>query len=236
MTLPAGAAARALARLAPLVLALLLLVPSTALALAVPPLRAHVNDTADMLSPEAEAALEQRLTTYEQRTTQQFALLTVDTLEGDALEDFSIRVVEQWKLGQKGKDNGLLLLIVKSDRKLRIEAGYGLEGEITDAFSSRVIRNVLTPQLRAGQAGQGVDQAFTLLMKQASGEAVPESALAPPRRTRERGGSSPLGALVLLFLLVPFVLPLLLGRGRGGRRGPAAAGARTERAETRARA
>jgi uncharacterized protein len=214
----AGATARACAWLAPLLLALLALAPQRAWAREVPPLRAHVNDTADMLPDEAEAKLEQRLTAYEQRTEQQFALLTIDTLDGDALEDFSLRVVESWKLGKKGKDNGLLLLIVKNDRRLRIEAGYGLEGEVTDAFSARVIRNVLTPQLRAGQVAQGVDQAFNLLMKQASGEAVPESALAPPRRARERGGS-PLGAIVLLFLLVPFVLPLLLGRGRGGRGG-----------------
>lgn len=218
MTSFAGLAVRACTWLS-LVVALVALSPAWALAREVPPLRAHVNDTADMLPADAEARLEQRLSAYEQRTEQQFALLTIDTLDGDALEDFSLRVVEAWKLGKKGKDNGLLLLIVKNDRRLRIEAGYGLEGEVTDAFASRLIRNVLTPQFRAGRVADGVDQAFTLLMKQASGEAVPEGALAPPRRERERSGGSPLGVLVLLFLLVPFVLPLLLGGGRGRRRG-----------------
>src|SRR5688500_5902954 len=82
-----------------LVALIIALVPTSALALAVPPLRGHVNDEADILSPAAEQALERKLTAYEQKTQQQFALLTIESLEGDALEDFSIRVVEAWKLG-----------------------------------------------------------------------------------------------------------------------------------------
>lgn len=206
-------------RLVQLLLAcLLLLPPRRAWALEVPPLRAHVNDTANMLSPQAEQQLEQKLTSYEQRSSQQFALLTIDTLDGDALEDFSIRVVEQWKLGKKGKDDGLLLLIVKNDRKLRIEVGYGLEGDVTDAFSARVIRNVLTPALRTGKAEQGVSQAFDVLMQKASGQAVPDTAVAPPRRQKQQG-PSPFAVVALLLFLLPFVLPLLFGRGRGRRTG-----------------
>ncbi|HVY30029.1 MAG TPA: TPM domain-containing protein [Polyangiaceae bacterium] len=203
-------------RLSWLLAACLVLVPSAALAREVPPLTAHVNDTADMLSAEAEQQLEQKLTAYEQRSAHQFALLTIDSLDGDALEDFSIRVVESWKLGKKGKDDGLLLLIVKEDRKLRIEVGYGLEGDITDAFSARVIRNVLTPALRAGKPEQGVSQAFDVLMQKASGEAVPDSAIAPPRRSHD-DAPSPLAVVALLFFMLPFVLPLLFGRR--GRRG-----------------
>src|SRR3954471_1909809 len=164
MTRSAFTASRVLARLAQLLLVLLLWVLGTAFALDVPPLRAHVNDDADMLSPSAEAALEQKLTAYEQRSQQQFALLTIDTLDGDALEDFSIRVVEAWKLGKKGKDDGLLLLLANKEHKLRIEVGYGLEGSITDAFSARVIRNVLVPAMRAGDPAGGFDQAFGILM------------------------------------------------------------------------
>jgi uncharacterized protein len=218
MTRSAFTASRVLARLAQLLLVLLLWVPGTAFALDVPPLRAHVNDNADMLSPSAEAALEQKLTAYEQRSQQQFALLTIDTLDGDALEDFSIRVVEAWKLGRKGKDDGLLLLVVKNDRKLRFEVGYGLEGDITDAFTARVTRNVLTPALRAGKAEQGIDQAFDVLMKKASGEAVPDVAVAPPKRPR-REGPSPFGLVVLALFLLPFLLPLIFSRGRGRRGG-----------------
>jgi uncharacterized protein len=209
----------------PLWLAALLLVllgwARPALALPVPALRGHVNDDADLLSPAAEQQLEQNLTAYEQKTQQQFALLTVPTLDGDALEDFSIRVVEAWKLGKKGKDDGLLLLIVKNDRKLRIEVGYGLEGDVTDAFSARVIRNVLTPALRAGRAEQGIDQAFRVLMQKASGQVVTDQKLAPA--PTKRRGPSAFAILALLFLLAPFVLPLLFGRRGGGGGGGGAA-------------
>lgn len=187
---------------------------STAFARDVPPLAGRVNDTADMLSPDAEAALERKLEGYEQSSKHQFALLTIDSLDGDALEDFSIRVVEAWKLGSKAKDDGLLLLIVKGDRKLRIEVGYGLEGDVTDAFSARVIRNVLTPALRAGKAEQGINQAFDVLMQKASGGAVPESATAAPKQKR-RGGS-PFGFIALALLLLPFLVPMLFMRRRGG--------------------
>jgi uncharacterized protein len=206
--------------------ALGVLLPRVAFALEVPPLRAHVNDLAGMLSPAAEQSLEQRLSNYEAKTQQQFALLTIDTLDGDALEDFSIRVVEAWKLGKKGKDDGLLLLIVKRDRKLRIETGYGLEGDITDAFSARVIRNVIAPALRAGDAEQGIDQAFTALMQKASGQVVDDRALAKnPQQKQRKQGPSGFAILVLLFILLPIVLRFFGGGGgRGGGRGRGALG------------
>jgi uncharacterized protein len=209
----AASAPRVLIRLAQLLVALVLWAPATALARNVPPLVAHVNDTADMLSPAAEQALEQKLTAYEQKSQHQFALLTIDSLEGDAIEEFSMRVVEAWKLGRKGKDDGLLLLIAKADHKLRIEVGYGLEGDVTDAFSAQVRRNVLTPALRADQAEQGIDRAFDVLMKKAGGEVVPESAVAPPRSPRRPPitGMIFLGLVLLLFGL-PVLLPLISGR------------------------
>lgn len=211
---PRSAKARLVASL--LLLALLWL-PRAAFALDVPPLRAHVNDDADLLTPAAEQALERKLTEYERRTQQQFALLTIESLEGDALEDFSIRVVEAWKLGKKGKDDGLLLLIVERERKLRIEVGYGLEGDVTDAFSARVIRNLLAPALRSGQTERGIDQAFDSLMAKASGQSAPLVERAPVEAERQR--SWPLGLVLLLLLALPFFLPLLLGRGRRGRGG-----------------
>jgi uncharacterized protein len=201
---------------------LLVLVPAVALARDVPPLRAHVNDDADLLSPAAEQALERKLAAYEQKTQQQFALLTIESLEGDALEDFSIRVVEAWKLGKKGKDDGLLLLVVERERKLRIEVGYGLEGDVTDAVAARVIRNVLAPALRAGDAAGGVERSFDALMQKASGQSV--AVLDDPQR--EASDSRPskrpgLGLFVLLLFVLPFLLPLFFrgGRGRGRGRG-----------------
>jgi uncharacterized protein len=218
MTRSAAPATRVLVRLAQLLFALALWVPATALARDVPPLVAHVNDTAGMLSPAAEQALEQKLTGYEQKSQHQFALLTIESLDGDALEDFSIRVVEAWKLGKKGKDDGLLLLIAKQDHKLRVEVGYGLEGDVTDAFSAQVIRNVLTPALRAGQAEHGIDQAFDVLMKKAAGETVPDAAVAPPP-SKKQSGPSPFAVIALLLFLSPFILPLIFSRGRARRTG-----------------
>lgn len=217
MTRSAGAAPHALTWLARLLFALVLFAPQGAWARDAPPLRGPVNDEADMLSAEAEAKLAQRLLAYQARTQQQFVLLTIDTLDGDPIEDFSLKTFHDvWKLGEKGKDNGLLLVIVKNDRKFRTEVGYGLEGDLTDAFTAKVTRNVLVPALRAGKAEQGIDQTFTLYMQKASGEAVPESAVAPPRQ-RQKRSASPVAVLGLLFLLLPFILPLLLGRGRGSR-------------------
>jgi uncharacterized protein len=199
-----------------LLLALLVQMPRAAYARDVPPLAAHVNDTASMLSPDERAKLEQKLTDYEHKTGRQFALLTIDSLNGDDLEGFSIRVVEAWKLGQKGKDSGLLLLVVKNDHKLRVEVGYGLEGTVTDAFSSRVIRNILTPAMRAGSVAPGLEQAFGALMAQAAGEDQPNHALDDPEPTQDPGGSHVIGWLVLLLFLAPVLIPFLLLRSRGG--------------------
>jgi uncharacterized protein len=204
-----------------LLVALFVALPAAAQERAVPPLSAHVNDTANLLSPAARAQLEQKLSDYEQKSGHQFALLTIDSLQGDALESFAIRVVEAWKLGKKGKDDGLLLLVANKEHKLRIEVGYGLEGDITDAFSAGVIRNLLVPAMRAGNAAGGIDQAFSLLMQKASGEdvAAPERAA---ERDPQRRSSSPFGWLVLLFFVSPILIPLVLARlrGGGGRGGP----------------
>ena len=103
------------------------------------------------------------LKAHEKASTQQFAVLTIPSLEGDPIEDFSIRTVEAWKLGTKAEDNGLLLLVAKEDRKMRIEVGYGLEGEVTDLLSSRIINDVMKPAFRQGDFGGGFDQLSTCL-------------------------------------------------------------------------
>src|SRR5262245_10271229 len=103
-------------------------------ALDVPPLGARVNDAAQLLSASERAALEAKLAAYEAQSGQQFVLVTVPSLEGDPIEDFSIRVAEKWKIGQRGKDDGLIVVVARDDRKMRIEVGYGLEGDVTDVF------------------------------------------------------------------------------------------------------
>lgn len=185
----------------------------------VPPLTARVNDTAGLLSATSRQRLEQRLAQYEGATGQQFALLTIDTLAGDALEDFSIRTVEAWKLGKKGVDEGLLLLVVRDDRKVRIEVGYGLEGSVTDAVSSRVIREVIQPAFRRSDYSAGIEGAFERLMQAASPGKVPPAPAGTPQPAPARGQGRSSGSIVgLVLFLLFFVLPLLGPLGFRGRR------------------
>ena len=183
---------------------------SIADALEVPALSARVNDHAGVLSTSDRQKLEQKLAAYEQATGHQFGLLTLPTLDGDPIEDFSIRAVEKWKLGAKGRDDGLLLIVVVNDRKMRIEVGYGLEGEVTDAFSARVLREVLQPAFRANQYAAGIDRAFELLMAKAEGIAV-----GPARATRVNKGAG-LVPMVVLILIGLFIFSRFFGGGGGG--------------------
>jgi uncharacterized protein len=192
------------ALLLPLALCLITLPAS---ALEVPPLRGPVSDLANVLSEPQRVQLEQRLKAFESQTGHQFALLTLPSLEGDALESYSIRVVEAWRLGDQKKDDGLLLLIAVNDRKVRIEVGYGLEGEITDVFTGRVIREVIAPKFRQGEHAQGISDAFGVLMKAAGGEGQD----LPQRQAQPSKGPS-LHAIV--FGLVVLLL-LIFGRGSG---------------------
>jgi uncharacterized protein len=197
------------ARLFALVTLLLVLLggrPATALE--VPPIAdRRVHDSASVLSPQLESQLEEQLKAYERSTGHQLAILIVPSLEGEAIEDYTIRVVESWQLGKKGKDDGVLLFIAVADRKIRIEVGYGLEGERTDALTGRIIRDVMAPAFRQGDLGFGIARAISAISAATggSGEALP-----PPRRTRSHDG----GGLPPYVLLVLVVL-LFLGGGRG---------------------
>ena len=159
-------------------------------ALEVPALRARVTDLAGLLDSGAQATLEAKLKAHEQATTQQFALLIVPSLEGDPIEDYSIRVVEAWKLGSEKEDNGLLMLIVPGDRKMRIEVGHGLEGAIPDAIASRVIRNVLTPAFRSQNFAGGINEAFGLLIRAGGGEVIDVVEVATPSSSSSSSSSS----------------------------------------------
>ena len=138
-----------------LLAALLALAALPALALDPPPLHGRVNDLAGMIGPAAKQQLNAVLADLERTDSTQIAVLTVPSLEGDSLEDFSIRVAEAWKIGQKGKDNGALLVVSKADRKIRIEVGYGLEGRLTDILAGQIIDNVITPRFKAGDMDGG---------------------------------------------------------------------------------
>lgn len=171
------------------------------LSLDVPPLTGRVMDLAHLLPPEVVASLSADLAAHEQRTGHQIALLTIPSLEGDSLEDFSHRVATTWKLGRKGADTGVLLLVVPGDRRVRIEVGYGLEGRLTDARVSRIIRHDMAPRFRTGDFPGGITAGLTAIMRAIEGtEAPPE-----PARDASPADEDSWGTFVLAALIGTFV-------------------------------
>jgi uncharacterized protein len=138
--------------------------------LEVPPLKGYVNDYANMMSRETRARLEQELKDFERSDSTQVVILTVESIEGDALESFSIRVAEAWKIGQKGKDNGVILLAVKKERKTRIEVGRGLEGQLTDLTAGRIVQLVINPQFKRGDFNAGFTSGIRAVIDATRGE------------------------------------------------------------------
>jgi len=193
-------------------LMLVLVAASGARALEVPPLSGRVNDRASLLSPAQASELEARLAAYESKTGHQLVLLTLLSLEGEPLEDFTIRVVEQWKIGRKGQDDGILLFVASQDRKVRVEVGYGLEGELPDALAGRIVREVVTPAFRRGDYAAGISSGVDAIIGTTGGDGT---ALPPPAPVRTRR-SPELGPLALLALFG--LLMLFGGGGRGGSR------------------
>ncbi len=130
----------------------------------------RVHDEAKVLSASVVDQLELQLKEYEDSTSNQIAILIISSLEGDVLEDYSLRVAEKWQLGSKKNDNGVLLLIAVDDHKMRIEVGQGLEGVLTDAHSNRIIRNEMAPNFRRGDYDAGVNAAVNSMIKAIGGE------------------------------------------------------------------
>jgi uncharacterized protein len=130
----------------------------------------HVHDEAKLLSPQTVDEVERRLSVYEDSTSNQIAILIINSLDGEVLEEYALRVAEKWKLGQKDKDNGVLLLIAVDDHKMRIEVGYGLEGVLTDALTSKIIRNELAPNFRKDDFNAGVISAVNAIIAAIGGE------------------------------------------------------------------
>lgn len=193
------------------------LVGATATAREVPAMEGRVNDLAGVLDVGSHQRLEQLLAAHEKATGHQFAVLIVPSLEGDPLEDFSIRVVESWKLGAEKEDDGLLVLVAMQERKIRIEVGYGLEGEIPDARAGRVISNVMRPHFRRGEVGGGIEEGLIALMR-ATGWSPPAAGRREARRTQSAWDTAgeprqaSIGVLVVVFFLtavLTFFVPVL---------------------------
>ena len=217
-----------------LALSLLAVVVSAALALAFdfPPLTGRVVDQANIIAPATRASLAAKLQTLEDRSGIQFVVATVKSLEGDDIEDYTNRLFRTWQLGEKTKNNGVLLLVAPNEHKVRIEPGYGLEGTLTDALAKIIITNAIAPRFKAGDFSggieRGVDDTITVLTTDsAEWQKRPEL-----RVDRQEGGVDQVGPwialglfLFIIYLLtrspggrnfLSFMLGALLSSGRGG--------------------
>jgi uncharacterized protein len=208
-------------RLTAICVLLILFLTAPAAALDIPKLQARVTDLAGLLAAEQVSALDAKLKNLEETDSTQIAVLIIPSLEDEALEDYSERVATAWRLGQKGRDNGALLLLAMKERKVRIEVGYGLEPKLTDALSRSIIQNELAPHFREHDYYGGLDAAVSAMIQVVRGE---YQATSGPARTSSRGRSSGRSFEWLIFLLFPLLWVLgstgkwgggILGAGAG---------------------
>jgi uncharacterized protein len=176
----------------------------------VPILDRYVTDKTNTLTSAQLNGLEYRLKTYEDTTSNQIVILMIPSLEGEDLFDFSQQVAEKNKIGQKGKDNGILILIVKEERKIRIEVGYGLEGVVPDAVASSIIRNIIAPYFKAGNYYEGLLKGIETLQDAIAGTYQAEN------ENKKLNGF--LTALILIIVVIIFfsVLSGVRGSSKGG--------------------
>ena len=165
---------------------------------AVPQLTAQVIDLTGTLSGGAVNRLEAKLAAFEARKGSQIAVLIVPTTQPEEIEQYGIRVADQWKLGRKGVDDGVILLVAKNDRRVRIEVGQGLEGAIPDAIANRIVTDTITPHFKLGDYDGGIEAGIDQVISVVDGEPLPE-----PDKTWER--SRGFGNLLPLLLVVAFV-------------------------------
>jgi uncharacterized protein len=179
----------------------LILVPAFAGAesVAVPPLKSRVTDLTWSLTPEEKRDLENMLAEFEKRKGSQVAVLIVPTTGEEDIEQYSMRVVEAWKLGRKEQDDGVLLLVAKNDRKLRIEVGYGLEGILPDVVCKRIIRNEIAPEFKKGNFYQGIHAGLEKILN-----LIEKEELAAP----DQSGSPEDGEDMAAFLVLGLILSL----------------------------
>ena len=171
----------------------------------IPPV-ARVTDLTATLAPDAVAAIDAKAADLERRKGSQVAVLLVPTTAPETVEQYALRVAETWKLGRKGVDDGVLLVVAKDDRALRIEVGYGLEGALNDAISKRIVSDVIVPRFKAGDFAGGVTAGMDAIVGIIDGEPLPAAA------PRPRGGSEP-GVLQNLegYFVVGFILVVVVG-------------------------
>ncbi|MEO8333004.1 MAG: TPM domain-containing protein [Gallionella sp.] len=197
--------------LAQVILLALLLSGAAHADVALPPLTKRVTDLTATLNAQQIQTLESSLAAFEAKKGAQLAVLIVPTTQPETIEQFGIRVVEAWKLGRKGVDDGALLLVAKDDRALRIEVGYGLEGVLNDATANRIIDEIIVPRFKRGDFYAGIESGTAAMMQVIDGEPLPP----PPRRAAASGKFDIESLLFIgfgLVVVVGGVLRAMLGR------------------------
>ncbi|HNC21412.1 MAG TPA: TPM domain-containing protein [Accumulibacter sp.] len=171
----------------------------------IPRLAARVTDLTSTLDVEQRRRLDDRLAAFEKAKGSQIAVLIVPTVQPESVEQYALRVVESWKLGRRGVDDGALLLIAKDDRKLRIEVGYGLEGALNDATAKRIISETIAPRFKRGDFYGGIDAGIAAMMQVIAGEAL------PPAARIEGARRADVDDHFEMLLLIGFVLVFVVG-------------------------
>lgn len=192
----------------------LVLVTTSAYALTFPTLTGRVVDEAGILDPATKAALEQKLSDFETKTTGQLVVVTLKSLQGTAIEDYGYQLGRHWQIGQKEKNTGALLIVAPNERKVRIEVGYGFEGTLTDAVSRLIIENSIIPRFRANDFAAGIGRGVDDIIQAVSVDSEEWKA-----RAKQRPDDEPILADVLsllLFLFIFFMIVRSVARqGRG---------------------
>ncbi|MDP1665926.1 MAG: TPM domain-containing protein [Methylobacter sp.] len=178
----------------------------------VPELSRRVTDLTTTLSAEQITKLENKLAAFEAKKGSQIAVLIVPTTQPKDISEFGIEVADLWQIGRKGVDDGVILIVAKDDRKLRLEVGYGLEGVIPDAVAKRVIAETITPHFKEGDYAGGIDAGVTQLMMLIEGEALP----APSENSGESLGEGSFMFVLIGGLIAGFALSAMMGRVMGG--------------------
>jgi len=168
----------------------------------IPKLEKRVTDLADLLSEPEESFITKQLENLETRKGSQLAILTINSTKPETIEQYSIRVVDQWKIGREDADDGVLLIIAKNDRKVRIEVGYGLEGAIPDAYAKRIINNIIVPHFRDGDYYLGIEEAVETIIGLIDGEDLPGVTSATSTNDKTTGLFYFIGIFALIFLVI----------------------------------
>ncbi len=198
-------------------LALSLFLCGTSLALVpVPELSGRAMDLTGTLSAGDLQSLNVELSAFEDQKGSQVVLLIVPTTAPEAIEQYSIRVVDKWKVGRKKEDDGVLLLVAKEDRAMRIEVGYGLEGALTDLVSKRIISEIITPHFQSGDFSGGISAGLAAILKVVQGENLPPPDPAHSHKQNAGRGRGMSGGMLMAGLLVIMGLRSIFGRMFGG--------------------